>query len=87
MKVGIVGAGAVGAACLTSLITRGVACEIVLVNRNRKRADGVITDVQYGASLQPHVRLRAGEYADLKGAELVMIAAGVNEKAQECQGI
>jgi len=80
MKVGIVGAGAVGAACLTSLITRGVACEIVLVNRSRKRADGVITDVQYGASLQPHVRLRAGEYADLKGAELVMIAAGVNEK-------
>jgi len=39
MKVGIVGAGAVGAACLTSLITRGVACEIVLVNRSRKRAD------------------------------------------------
>ena len=29
MKVGIVGAGAVGAACLTSLITRGVACEVV----------------------------------------------------------
>ncbi len=80
MKVGIVGAGAVGAACLTSLITRGVACEIVLVNRSRKRADGVITDVQYGAALQPHVRLRAGEYSDLKGAELVMVTAGVNEK-------
>lgn len=80
MKVGIVGAGAVGSACLTSLITRGVACEIVLVNRSRKRADGVITDVQYGASLQPHVRLRAGEYADLKDAKLVMITAGVNEK-------
>lgn len=80
MKVGIVGAGAVGAACLTSLITRGVACEIVLVNRNRKRAEGVIADVQYGAALQPHVRLKAGDYADLKGAQLVMITAGVNEK-------
>jgi L-lactate dehydrogenase len=80
MKVGIVGAGAVGAACLTSLITRGVACEIVLVNRSRKRADGVITDVQYGAALQPHVRLKAGEYPDLKGAELIMVTAGVNEK-------
>jgi len=80
VKVGIVGAGAVGAACLTSLITRGVSCEVVMVNRNRKRADGLITDVQYGASLQPHVRLRAGDYADLKGAALVMITAGVNEK-------
>jgi L-lactate dehydrogenase len=80
VKVGIVGAGAVGAACLTSLITRGVSCEVVMVNRNRKRADGLITDVQYGASLQAHVRLRAGDYADLKGAALVMITAGVNEK-------
>ena len=80
MKVGIIGAGAVGSACLTSLITRGVACEIVLVNRSRKRADGVITDVQSGAALQPHVRLRAGEYEDLNGAELIMVTAGVNEK-------
>jgi L-lactate dehydrogenase len=80
VKVGIVGAGAVGAACLTSLITRGVSCEVVMVNRNRKRADGLITDVQYGASLQPHVRLRAGDYDDLTGATLVMITAGVNEK-------
>jgi L-lactate dehydrogenase len=80
VKVGIVGAGAVGTACLTSIITRGVACEVVLVNRNRKRADGVITDVQYGAALQPHVRLRAGEYADLSGAALIMVTAGVNEK-------
>jgi L-lactate dehydrogenase len=80
MKVGIVGAGAVGASCLTSIITRGVACEVVLVNRNRKRADGVITDVQCGAALQPHVRLSAGEYADLAGASLIMVTAGVNEK-------
>lgn len=80
MKVGIVGAGAVGSACLLSLVLRGSAREIVLVNRNRKRAEGVITDVQYGAVLSPEVELRAGDYADLSGACLVMVTAGVNEK-------
>ena len=81
MKVGIVGAGAVGSACLLSLVMRGSAREIVLVNRNRKRADGVITDVQYGAVLSPQVELSAGDYADLAGASLIMLTAGVNEKS------
>jgi L-lactate dehydrogenase len=81
MKVGVIGAGQVGSACVLSLVLRGSAREIVLVNRNRKRADGVITDVQYGAALSPAVGIRAGDYADLAGASLVMITAGVNEKS------
>jgi L-lactate dehydrogenase len=80
MKIGIIGAGAVGAACLVSVVMRGVAEEVILINRSRKRADGVITDVQYGATLSPFVRLRVGEYGDLKGSALVIITAGVNEK-------
>jgi len=80
MKVGIVGAGAVGSACLLSLLLRGSADEIVLVNRNRKRAEGVITDVRYGAVLLPSVNLRAGDFHDLSGSALVMITAGINEK-------
>jgi malate/lactate dehydrogenase len=41
MKVGIVGAGAVGSACFLSMVMRGSAREVVLVNRDRKRAKGV----------------------------------------------
>src|SRR4051795_5895975 len=80
MKVGIIGAGAVGSACLTALVARGCAREIVVVNRERKRARGLVTDVQYGAVLSPGVELREGDYGDLRGASLVMITAGVNEK-------
>jgi len=80
MKVGIVGAGAVGSACLLSLVMRGVAREIVVVNRNPARAKGLVTDIQYGAVIERPVDLRAGDYADLAGAALVMITAGVNEK-------
>ncbi len=81
LKIGVIGAGAVGCACLLSTVMRGCAREIVLVNRNRKRAKGVVSDMQYGTALSPTTDLYDGEYADLKGAALVMITAGVNEKA------
>jgi len=81
MKIGVIGAGAVGSACLLSSVLRGVAREIVVVNRERKRAKAVVTDLQYGAALSSVVQIRDGEYSDLTGAALVMITAGMNEKA------
>jgi len=80
MKVGVVGVGRVGAACALSLVVRGSAREVVLVDRTRARARAVATDLRYGAPLCPEVTLRDGDYADLAGADLVMITAGVNEK-------
>jgi len=80
MKVGIVGAGKVGTACMFALALRGAARQVVLVNRKRERARGAVADLQYGAVLAPHVSLRAGDYDDLRNAEIVMITAGANEK-------
>src|SRR5271168_1918231 len=80
MKVGIVGAGQVGSACFLSVVMRGSAREVVLVNRDRKRAKGVVTDVQYGTVLSPPITVRDGDYSDLVGSSVVMITAGVNEK-------
>jgi L-lactate dehydrogenase len=79
MKIGVIGAGAVGAACAFATVMRGCAREIVLVNRNRKRSIAVATDIRYGAPLSPASHIRDGDYADLKGAAVVMITAGVNE--------
>ena len=80
MKIGIIGAGAVGSGCLSAAVQRRAGREIIVVNRDRKKARGLVTDVQYGAVLSPGIELRDGDYADLKGAALVMITAGVNEK-------
>jgi len=80
MKVGIIGAGGVGSACLLSLVMRGVACQVVVLDKNRERAKGVVADLQYGATLSPAVELRAGDYPDLADAVLVIITAGINEK-------
>lgn len=80
MKIGVIGAGAVGSACVLSSILRGFAREIVVVNRDPKRAKAVVTDMRYGAALSPVVQIRDGDYSDLSGATLVMITSGVNEK-------
>jgi L-lactate dehydrogenase len=81
MKVGIVGAGGVGSATLLSLVMRGVACQVVVLDKNHERAKGVVADLQYGATLSPAVDLLAGDYAELAGAMLVIVTAGINEKA------
>jgi L-lactate dehydrogenase len=80
MKVGIIGAGAVGAACAMALGQRGSAREIVLVDRTRPRATAVALDMRYGGPVSPTADIRDGWYEELKGAHLVMITAGINEK-------
>jgi len=81
MKFGIIGTGAVGKACAFATVMRGCASELVLLDRDRKRARGVVTDLQYGAILSLAVTVIEGDYRDLTGADLVMITAGVNERA------
>jgi L-lactate dehydrogenase len=60
---------------------RGSAREIVLVDKTSARARAVALDMRYGAPVSPTVDVRDGSYEDLKGADLVIVTAGVNEKA------
>ena len=80
MKIGIIGTGNVGCACAMAALNRGSAREIVLVNRSRKTAEAVATDMRYGTPLGPKVDIVDGDYEDLEGAGIVLITAGVNEK-------
>lgn len=81
MKVGIVGIGAVGAATAMAIAIRGRVRELVLVNRNRARAKGVATDMRYGLPLASPIAISDGDYGDLSGASVVIVAAGINEKS------
>jgi L-lactate dehydrogenase len=81
MKIGIIGAGRVGCACALAAVTRGSARSIVIVDRTRKRAKAVAVDLRYGSPLCPKTSVADGDYDDLAEAELVMITAGINEKA------
>src|SRR5882672_4362802 len=85
MKIGVIGAGAVGSACLLSSILRDVARETVVVNRERKRTKAVVTDLQYGAALSSVVQIRDGDYSDLTGAALVPRMAS-RSRCRACSG-
>ena len=81
MKLGIIGVGAVGAATAMAAVLRARVREIVLVDKDKARARAVATDMHYGVPLSPLLTIRDGGYDDLGDAGLVIIAAGVNEKA------
>jgi L-lactate dehydrogenase len=81
MKVGIIGVGAVGTACAKAMLLRGSCHEIVLLDREKQRARGVAADLSHGEVLCPPTQIRAGGYKDLKGAAVVAVTAGINEKA------
>src|SRR5579871_4622020 len=81
MKAAIIGVGAVGAATAMAVALRARVRELVLVDRDRSRAKAVATDMHYGVPLSPLVTVRDGDYDDVAGAALAIIAAGVNEKA------
>jgi L-lactate dehydrogenase len=80
MKLGIIGAGNVGCSCTMAAAIRGSAREIVLVNRTRKTAEAVATDIRYGTPLGRKVDIVDGDYDALKGAGVILITSGVNEK-------
>jgi L-lactate dehydrogenase len=80
MKLGIIGVGAVGAATAMAVVLRARVRELVLIDKDRERARAVATDMHYGVPLSPLVTIKDGDYDDLDGAGLVIIAAGIKRE-------
>ncbi len=79
-KVGIVGAGLVGAAAGYLLaLTSGVR-EVVLLDLDAARAASEAADIAHAASFASTAVVQSGSYADLAGADVVVITAGVSLK-------
>lgn len=83
MKVGIVGAGSVGAATAFALIMRGVARKITLVDIDTKKAFAEATDIAHAAPFAYANKVKAGSFEDLCGCEVVIVTAGANQKQGE----
>ena len=83
MKIGIVGCGMVGSASAYALVMSGVGREIVLVDLNRARAEAEATDIHHAVPFAHPLTVRAGDYPDLGGAQVVVIAGGVAQKPGE----
>jgi len=83
MKIGIVGCGMVGSTSAYALVMSGVGREIVLVDLNHARAEAEASDISHAIPFAHPLTVRAGDYADLVGARVVVIAGGVAQKPGE----
>ncbi|MBR5529355.1 MAG: L-lactate dehydrogenase [Oscillospiraceae bacterium] len=79
-KISVIGAGSVGATIANDLMIQGIASEILLVDVNKKKALGEALDVYQGAPFHSPAIVRAGEYEDVKGSDIVIITCGVARK-------
>jgi L-lactate dehydrogenase len=82
-KVGLIGTGMVGASFAYSLMQRGLANELVLIDMDAARAEGEAMDLNHGLPFVGPMRISAGDYADLADADVVVICAGANQRPGE----
>jgi L-lactate dehydrogenase len=82
-KVGVVGTGMVGASFAYALMQREVANEMVLIDVNRGRAEGEAMDLNHGLPFVRPMRISVGDYADLAGAAVTVVAGGAAQRPGE----
>lgn len=83
MKIGIVGSGFVGSTAAYAMVMNGVGREIVLIDKFRARAEAEADDIFHAVPFAHPLNVHAGDYTDLQGARVVIMAAGVNQKPGE----
>lgn len=82
-KVAIVGAGRVGSTLAYTLVTSGLARELVLVDADAERARGEAMDLADATAFFAPVDVRAGDLADTRGAAVTVLAAGAAQRPGE----
>lgn len=83
-KVGVVGLGHVGSTVAYAMMLDGTPSEIVLLARDKSKAEGEKLDMEHALPFLDYVKLTAtDDYAELAGANLVIITAGVAQKPGE----
>lgn len=82
-KVTVLGTGMVGASFAYKLLGSGLASEMLLVDVNRRRAEGEMMDLQHAMPFDRPCQISVGDYADIKGSDVVVISAGVAQRPGE----
>ena len=83
MKVGIVGCGLVGSTAAYAMALEGAARDLVLIDLNPAVAQAHAEDILHATPFSTPVRIAAGDYPDLKGADAVVLACGVAQRSGE----
>lgn len=82
-KAVMIGCGFVGSAAVFSLMESGLFTEIVLIDVDHTKAEGEAMDISHGIPFGKPMKIYAGTYDDIVGAEIIIITAGANQKPGE----
>ena len=76
-KITIIGTGNVGSTIAYTLTVTGIANEIVMIDINKERALGEALDISQGTPFCNSCTVRAGDYSDAEGSDIVIVSSGV----------
>jgi L-lactate dehydrogenase len=82
-RIVVIGTGFVGSSYAYALVNQGLGNELVLVDINQEKAEGDAMDLNHAIPFGAPMRIWAGDYADCKDADLVVITAGANQRPGE----
>ncbi len=82
-KIVMVGDGYVGSTTAYTIMLGGLFNEIVLIDIDSKKASGDADDMNHGVSFVKPVSVMAGDWSDCKGADIIVLTAGVGQKPGE----
>ena len=77
-KIVLIGAGHVGSAILDSILRMNLADEIVVINRNEKKALGVVLDASHTTAFaySSNTSIRVGGFEECADAQIIINTAG-----------
>ena len=76
-KCAIIGCGFVGATTAYTLMQSGMFSEMVLIDIDKKKAEGEAADLGHGLPFHAPMDIYAGDYSDLSDCFLIIITARV----------
>lgn len=83
-KIGVIGAGNVGAAIVNALVLRNIGREVVLFNRRRERAVAEAMDIDDSIPLLSEMQVTAtNRYEDLSECRVIAVPIGARQKEGE----
>ncbi len=82
-KVAIIGCGMVGSTTAFALMESGLFTDMILIDVNRKRAEGEAMDLSHCLPFTRPLEITAGDYKDISDCGIIIITAGVGQKPGE----
>ncbi len=82
-RIAIVGAGFVGSTTAFALAMSGMAAEIVLIDRDPRRAEGHVNDLRDAEVFSHITHIFVGDFSDCCSADVTIVTAGISQSAQK----